>query len=214
LYTVIGIARDVRQSGLAQASRAELYVPLATQSASMTGQSLAVRSPLSMDQLAPLIRRELQNADPQAAVYRVKTMQEVLADSVAFQRIMVTLLGMFAGLALLLAAFGLHGVMSYLVTERRHVFAIRLAIGARPAEVMRMVFRQSFTMVGIGIALGLGAAFAVSKTLPSLLNGVSELDAATLAVAVVVLASVAAAAVGVPALRALRIDPIVALRQE
>jgi putative ABC transport system permease protein len=214
LYTVIGIARDVRQSGLAQASRAELYVPLATQSASMTGQSLAVRSPLSMDQLAPLIRRELQNADPQAAVYRVKTMQEVLADSVAFQRIMVTLLGMFAGLALLLAAFGLHGVMSYLVTERRHEFAIRLAIGARPAEVLRMVFRQSFTMVGIGIALGLGAAFAVSKTLPSLLNGVSELDAATLAVAVVVLASVAAAAVGVPALRALRIDPIVALRQE
>jgi putative ABC transport system permease protein len=180
----------------------------------MTTHSIAVRSPLPMDSLAPLIRREIRSLDPQAGVYRVKTMQDVLSDSVSNQRITATLLTLFAGLALILAAFGLHGVMSYLVTERRHEFAIRLAIGARPAEVMRMVFRQSFTMVGIGIALGLGAAFAVSKTLPSLLYGVSELDAVTLTAAVVVLASVAAAAVGVPALRALRIDPIVALRQE
>ncbi len=213
-YTVIGVARDVRQSGLAEAARAELYVPLATRSEAMVTHSIAVRSPLPVDSLAPLIRGEIRSLDSQAGVYRVKTMQDVLSDSVSNQRITATLLTMFAGLALILAAFGLHGVMSYLVTERRHEFAIRLAIGARPAELMRMVFRQSFTMIGIGIVLGLGAAFAVSKTLPSLLYGVSELDAATLTAAVVVLASVAAAAVGVPALRALRIDPIVALRQE
>jgi ABC-type antimicrobial peptide transport system permease subunit len=180
----------------------------------MTGQSIAVRSTLPMDQLAPLIRREIRAVDRQAAVYRVKTMEAVLTESVSNQRITAILLTMFATLALALAAFGLHGVMSYLVTERRHEFAIRLAVGARPSELVRMVFGQSFRIVGIGIMLGLGAAFAVSKALPTLLYGVRELDPLTMSLAVSVLSCVAAAAVGVPALRALRIDPIVALRQE
>ncbi|HLW75900.1 MAG TPA: FtsX-like permease family protein, partial [Bryobacteraceae bacterium] len=125
-----------------------------------------------------------------------------------------TMLSLFAALALALAAFGLFGVMAYLVTERRHEFAVRLAIGARPSALAGAVFGQSFAIVGIGIVFGLGAAYGVSKSLPALLYGVNALEIPTLSIAIGVLALAAALAVGVPAWRAVRIDPIIALRQE
>ncbi len=212
--TVVGVARDVHQSGLASAPRAELYTPLAASFETMPGQSLSIRSSLSKDELGALVRREIHQADPQAAIYQMKSMQAVLDDSITYQRITMTMLSMFAGLALALAAFGIYGVMSYLVSARRQEFAVRLAIGARPAALAQMVFGQSFAIIGIGIALGLGAAYGVSQLLPSLLYGVNKLEIPTLAIAIVVLACSAIIAIGVPAWRAVRIDPIAALRQE
>jgi ABC-type antimicrobial peptide transport system permease subunit len=150
----------------------------------------------------------------QVAIYRIKSMQDVLSDSVGYARTTATLLSLFAGLALLLAAFGLHGVMSYVVRERMREFAIRMAIGAKPAQLVRMVFRQSVAMLGVGLLLGLGGVALVTKVLPNVLYGVRKVDAASLAASIGVLAAAAVLALAVPARRATRIDPIITLRQD
>ncbi len=212
--TVVGVVGDVRQSGLGEKPRPEMYMPASILEEPITTHAIAVRSQLPMDQLAPLIRREIRGIDPQSGVYRVKMMQDVVTDSVAYARITASLLSLFACLALVLAGFGLYGVMSYLVAERRREFAIRAAIGAKPARLVSMVFRQSLTMVAIGMVLGIAGGQAVSRSLPSLLYGVRQLEPATLAAAIAVLAASAIVAVAIPALRTVGMDPVQALRQE
>ena len=211
---VVGVARNVRQSGLGQPAREEMYTPLAICETPITDQSIVVRSTLPTAALLPQIRREIRAVDSQAAIYRVKPMQEVLADSVGYARITATLLSLFAGLALVLAAFGLHGVMSYAVHERMREFAIRVAIGAKPAQLARVVFGQSLTVVGAGLLLGLGGVVVVTRVLPNVLYDVHKVDAAALAASIGVLAAAALLALTVPAWRATHIDPIVTLRQE
>ncbi len=152
--------------------------------------------------------------DEQASVYRVKTMRQFLTDSISYSLTTTTLLSLFATLALVLAGCGLYGVMSFVVAERRREFAIRAALGANPATIAGLVFRQSLMMVAIGVGLGIGGVAIVSRALPALLYGVDKLDAGTLAAAITVLTASAIVAVAVPALRMLRIDPIQALRQE
>lgn len=189
-------------------------MPLASYPRPLTEQTIVVRTALPMDQAAPAIRRELGAVDAAAAVYRMKTMDEEISDSVSYSRITATLLSLFAGLALMLAAFGLHGVMSYVVSERRREFAIRVAIGARPGQLVRLIGGQSAAMLGIGLAVGAAGAVLVSRLLPGLLMGVEKLDAAPVAVSIGVLLAAAAGGLAIPAWRASRVDPILTLRQD
>lgn len=211
---VVGVARNVRQSGLEQPPRPEMYFPLASRDQPLTEQSMVVRSSVPPSTLAPVMRREIRAADNQAAIYRIRSMEDVLADSVGYARITTTLLSLFAALALVLAAFGLYGVLSYVVHERMREFAIRMAIGAKPAQLVAMVFGQSMTIVGIGLVLGLGGVWVVTAVLPNVLYGVHTMDAASLVAALSVLIAAAAAALAIPAWRATRVDPILMLRQE
>ena len=211
---VVGVVRDVRQSGLEQAARPEMYMPLTAESFRQTEQSIVVRSPLGAAALGAAIRREIAGVDGQAAVYQVQPMEEVAAESVRYAKITATLLALFAGLALLLAAFGLHGVMSYVVHERMREFAIRMAIGAQPGQLAGAIFVQSLKMVGVGVALGLGGVWVVTRVLPDVLYGVHAVDARSVGAAVAVLGAAAGVALAAPAWRATHIDAIEMLRED
>jgi ABC-type antimicrobial peptide transport system permease subunit len=141
-------------------------------------------------------------------------MEEVAADSVAQPRFRSELVGTFAGLALTLAAVGIFGVLAFVVSQRTREFGIRMALGARAGDVLRLVIAGGFKIVAIGIVIGLAAAAALARLLTTLLFGVKPLDPATFLGAPAVLALVALAACAVPALRAARVDPVIALRQE
>lgn len=214
LFTVIGVTRDVRQAGLGAPVRSEMYMALPTMPEPLTQQSIAIRSTLPLEQLMPSVRRVIRNIDSGAAIFRVKTMQDVLADSVSYTRILAMLLLLFAILALVIAAFGLHGIMSYIVNERTREFAIRMAIGAKPAQLIGMVLGQSAVMLGAGVALGIGGVFLMSRALPALLYGVQRIDVPSLLVSIGVLAGAALLGLAIPSIRATRVDPIFALREE
>jgi putative ABC transport system permease protein len=141
-------------------------------------------------------------------------MQDRRYGSLAHQRFATTMLGAFAAFALLLAAVGIYGVMSYLVSQGTHDIGIRMALGAQPANILRLVTRQGMELAGIGIAGGLIGALAISRVMAGLLFGVSTTDAVTFGAVAVILAAVALLATWVPARRAIGVDPIVALREE
>jgi putative ABC transport system permease protein len=144
----------------------------------------------------------------------IRTMQERLHDSLARQRFASTMLGAFAVFALLLAAVGLYGVMSHLVTQSTHDIGVLVTLGARPGNIIGLVVRQGMQLAGIGIAVGLVGALGLTRVMNSLLFGVSTTDALTFATVPALLAAVAFAATVIPAWRATRVDPMVALRQE
>ena len=164
--------------------------------------------------LAPAVRRESSAIDPAQPVYRVRTMEEVMAGSIATQRLSATLLAFFAAVALLLAAVGIYGVMSYMVTQRRHEIGVRLALGAQGRDVLRMVVGQGMLLTLVGLGLGLAGALALTRLMASLLYGVSATDPYIFAAVPLVLAAVALLSNLVPARRAMRVDPLVALRHE
>ncbi|HWF48241.1 MAG TPA: ABC transporter permease [Bryobacteraceae bacterium] len=215
-YTVIGVAQDVHQSGLDVPARSEIEFPLSTMPEPMTDQAVVLRSTLPEATMLASIRQQLQRLDPGAAVFDVNTMQEVLSGSysIAYTRILALLLSAFAVLALLIAAFGLYSVTSYIVTERLRELAIRLAVGASPSNLMQFVLRQSAPMLALGIALGAGGAFLASRSLQSMLFGLTGLPVFVLCVAVSILTAAAALGLALPAFRATHLDPVQILRQE
>ena len=152
--------------------------------------------------------------DPSQPVFGVQPMQQVVSDSLSNQRLYAWLLGVFAALALTLASAGIYGVMSYLVTQRTQEFGVRMALGASTNNVLGMVLRQAIALIGAGLAFGLTGAFAVTRVLNNFLYGVKPFDPATCAAVSVVLTAVALLATYLPALRATRVDPMVALRYE
>jgi len=152
--------------------------------------------------------------DPDAVVYEIRSMQERLHDSLARQRFSSTMLGAFAVFALLLAAVGLYGVMSHLVTQGTHDIGVLVALGAQPENIIGLVIRQGMALAGIGIILGLAGAAALTRVMASLLFAVSARDVATFATVPALLLVVAFAATVIPAWRATRVDPMVALRYE
>jgi putative ABC transport system permease protein len=164
--------------------------------------------------LAAPVRTAIWSVDKDQTVADIDTMDHIVAGAVARQRFSMLLLGLFAALALLLASIGIYGVMSYSVAQRTREIGIRIALGARRADVLRMTVKQALKLVGVGMMIGLAAAFLLTRVLASLLFGVSATDPITFIGISVVLLAVAILASYVPALRATRVDPIVALRAQ
>jgi ABC-type antimicrobial peptide transport system permease subunit len=162
----------------------------------------------------PVVRRELAAMDPGIALANPATMDEAMSRSIASDRLMAILLGAFAVLALTLAAVGIFGVLAYMVEQRAHEMGIRLALGARREDVVRLVLAEAAPMVGIGVALGLGSAFVLARVLRTMFYEVAPGDPVTFAGVAVLLVTVAMVAALVPARRAARVDPLVALRME
>lgn len=210
--TIVGVVGVVRQYGLETEGKIATYFPQQQQPDNRT--FLVVRTSSDPAGLASAVVSEIHAVDPDVVVYGIKTMQERLYDSLARQRFSSTMLGAFALFALVLAAIGLYGVMSHLVTQGTHDIGVLVALGARPGNIIGLVVRQGMQLTGIGIVLGLAGAVALTRVMTSLLFGVSSTDALTFAAVPTILAAVAFAATVIPAWRATRVDPMVALREE
>ena len=216
--TVVGVVQDVRHNGLTAAVREKFYIPHA-QFAISTGNaprdmSLVVRTDGDPMALAGPIRAVVKRLDPALPVANVRSMNAVVGESMAAPRLTASLLSIFAGLALVLAAVGVSGVLSYLVSRRRREIGIRMALGATRGSVLSLVLRGGLAWAGTGIAAGLIGALFLTRLMRGLLYGVAPHDPWTFAAVALVLLSIAAAASAVPALRAARVDPLDALKTE
>jgi putative ABC transport system permease protein len=211
-WTIVGVVGDVRQSGLTQPSRPELFFPYTAYRGD--GMTLVVKADSDPTDLTAAVRREVQEVDPNQPVYNVRTMQEVIDLSISSSRLNMTLLSVFAGLATLLAVVGIYSVMSYLVTQRTREIGIRMALGAQAGSVLRLVVRHGLKLASAGVLLGLTGSLLLTRLMSSLLFGVSATDPLTLFTISVVLVGVALLASYIPARRAARVDPLVALRHQ
>ena len=212
LREIVGVVGDVRHSTLDEESGSEVYDSyLQAPSPFMT---LAVRTSASPQSLAGGLRNAVRSVDNEQPIFNIKTMEQVLSDSVALPRLSTALLAAFAGIALILASIGIYGLVSYSVTQRTHEIGIRMALGARPGQVLQMILRQGVVLAVVGVAIGLAGAYAATKLLASLLYGVSASDPMTFAVVPLLLIFVTLLASYVPARKAMEVDPIIALRQE
>jgi putative ABC transport system permease protein len=211
--TIVGVVRHVHYRTLEGRSRVQLYWPQAQRPTGF--MALAIRSsvadPMS---LAPAVQRQVLGIDPQQPVDHVLTMEEMMADSLARRRLTLTLLGIFAGGAMLLAALGIYGVTAYMVTQRQQEIGLRMALGASRGDVLRIVIQQGMSLLLAGLAAGLVLSLALMWVLSSLLFAVRPYDPISLAAAAAALALVALIACSIPAFRATRVDPLVALRYE
>jgi putative ABC transport system permease protein len=209
---IVGIVGDVRHFGLDIEPRAEMYLPY-NQDA-WPGMNLMVRASTDPTALVAAVRNEIWAVDKDQPIYNVKSMEQRVAESTSQRRFNMLLLVVFAFVALMLAAVGVYGVMSYSVTQRTHELGIRQALGAQAADVVRLVVGQAIALAGAGVALGLAASFALTRLMSGLLYGVSATDPLTFAVIPLVLIGVALVASFVPARRATKVDPMIALRHE
>jgi putative ABC transport system permease protein len=212
LRTVVGIVGDVRQAALETEPRAEFFYPFFQ--VDFGSGTFVVRTAGDPKATIGAVRSEFQAVDKDQPVARISTMEEVLAQSVAPRRLNMLLLGVFAGVALVLAAVGLYGVMSYSVTQRTREIGIRMALGAARGDVVKLIVGQGMVLAGVGVAIGLLASLFLTRLMSSLLYGVSATDPATFAIISLILAGVALVACFVPARRATKVDPMVALRYE
>jgi len=210
--TIVGVVGVVKQYGLDTDGKIAWYLPQTQHAGS--SMFLAVRTATEGPGLSSAVVGQIHAVDPDAVVYGIRSMQERLYDSLARQRFSSALLGAFAAFALLLAGVGLYGVMSHLVTQGTHDVGVLVALGARPENIIGLVIRQGMALAGIGIILGLAGAAALTRVMASLLFEVSARDVATFAAVPALLLGVAFAATAVPAWRATRVDPMVALRYE
>jgi putative ABC transport system permease protein len=210
---VVGVVKDVHQFDLAAEPRPQMYFTYA-QAEFFAPRHLVVSTDVDPLSLAGTVRKTVWEIDRDQPVSNVSTMEDVLSDSLARQRFSMLLLGIFAGVALVLAAVGLYGVMSYTVAQRTREIGLRMALGAQQRDVLRLVVWQVLKLVLVGVAVGLVAAFALTRVMTSLLFGVSATDPATLATISAVLIAVALVASYVPARRATKVDPLIALRYE
>jgi putative ABC transport system permease protein len=207
--TVVGVVRSIRHRGLDLDPQPEYYLPLALDP--WHTMVLAVRSAQDPRGLATAIRREIQSIDPDQPIANVRTLEVVTADSIAPRRMSMVLIGAFAGIALLLAGVGIYGVISYLVVQRTHEIGVRMALGAQRSDVLRLVVGHALKLVGIGTVIGLILALFSTRTLSALLYSVGAFDLSTFLFVTIALAAVALFASYIPALRATRADPMIAL---
>jgi putative ABC transport system permease protein len=210
--TIVGVVGDTKLYGLANPARLEVYVPLRQHPASE--MTLLVKSGADPATLTSAIREAVQSIDKDQPLFAISTMKELVSNSVATRRMTLVLLGLFSGLALVLGAIGIYGVISYSVAQRTHEIGIRMALGAPRRDVFRLVVGQGLKLAGIGITIGVVAAFGLARLMSSLLYGISVTDFETFAGVSILLAFVAFVACYIPARRAMRVDPIIALRYE
>jgi putative ABC transport system permease protein len=214
-FTIVGVAGDVRVSALDAEVSPMIYMSNFQVTSGISRHAVfIVRTAGDPAALAGSVRQAIWSVDKDLPVFGVTTMNDVVAESVAQRRFSMSLLGAFALLALLMAAVGLYGVLSYSVSQRVHEMGLRMALGANARDLMRLVVGQGLRVVLVGVASGVIASFAATRLLAGMLFGVSPLDPATFAVVAVVLVGAAVAASLVPARRATKVDPMVALRHE
>jgi putative ABC transport system permease protein len=211
-FEVVGVVGDVKHFGLDSDAKPEVYVsylqqpwPTMTLVAKVSGDD-----PLK---LAPVVRGKVLEVDRDQPVFNVRSMDQVMAESVAQPRLTMFVLGVFAAVALLLAGMGVYGVMAYSVTQRTHEMGLRMALGARPGHILKLIVKQGMALTLVGVGIGLIAAFAATRLMTSLLYGVSATDPLTFAFVSIVISLVALLACYLPARRAMGVDPVIALRQ-
>jgi putative ABC transport system permease protein len=211
--TIVGVVKDVRQFELVADPKPQMYLSY-VQAGFFAPRNLVVSTSVEPMSLAATVRKAVWDIDKEQPVSNISTMEEVLSESVARQRFSMLLLGIFATLALVLAAVGIYGVMSYSVAQRKHEIGLRMALGAQASDVLKMVVGHGLKLVLIGVGIGLVAAFVLTRVMASLLFGISATDPLTFIAISLVLISVALLASYIPARRATKVDPMVALRYE
>ncbi len=211
--TIVGVVTDLKAAKLDADTEPEVYTPY-RQSLFVRMADIFVKTSGDPSAMAPALRQLAAGVDPTQPVYHVQTLEQALADSISPRRFNLFLLGVFAAVALLLGAVGIYGVMSYMVTQRSQEIGVRIALGARPGEVLGMVVRQGMLVAAFGILCGVGAALALTRLMGSLLYEVTATDPLTFVVVCLALGLAALLACCVPAVQASRVDPIVALRYE
>ncbi len=214
-FQIVGIVGDVRQMGLNEPPRQEMYFPYwQAEKNWMVPRDLAIRTAADPMALVASVKRTIASIDHDQPISDIKTMDQWLDEEVASRHVQTILLGGFAALALVLACIGIYGVLAYVVTQRTSEIGLRVALGADARSVFLAVARQGMSLAGIGIALGITASLALSSVLQSLLFDVKPTDPLTYLAASMVFALVALLACYIPARRAARVDPLVALRYE
>jgi putative ABC transport system permease protein len=210
--TVVGVVGNIRHEGLSRDVEPEIYTPYLQENEFF--MHLVMRTAVKSASLVPAIRAQAAAIDPEEPIYNVATLDQTVSDSVAPQRLNVLLLGIFAFIALALATVGIYGVMAFSVTQRTHEIGIRMALGAERGDVLGLVVRQGARLTAAGVIVGLAGAWGLTRFLTSFLFGVHPIDFGTYAEVSIVLASVSLLACYLPARRATRVDPTVALRYE
>jgi putative ABC transport system permease protein len=219
LATIVGVVGDAYNRGLDSEVYPEIYGP-GMQNPKFMGNLLVARvasgknNPGGLSSLAAAIRKQAQAIEPDEPVNQVVTMDERLSNSVAARRFQMQLLGAFAGLALVITMVGIYGVISYAVSQRTHEIGVRMALGAQRSDVARMVIWRGMRLTLVGVALGLAAALALTRVMKNLLFEVSATDPATFALIALLLVAVALIGSYIPARRAAKVDPLLAIRNE
>jgi predicted permease len=210
--TIVGVVGNVKQYALDTDSRVAFYSP--HQQNLSSAMYMVARTTADPISLAAAVTKEARDLDPNVPVFDIKSMEQLLSESLARRRFAMLALGLFAAVAMVLAVIGIYGVMSYAVAQRTREIGIRMAMGARTGDVLRLIVAQGMSLAGIGVALGLAGAVALTRVMASLLFGVSATDPVTFTVIALLLAGVALLACYIPARRATKVDPMIALRYE
>jgi len=211
--TVVGVVGRVKMEGLRNNSdRVQGYFPF--RQFPLNGMTFTLRTTLAPEQLVASVRRQAQAVDPNQPLYEVRTLEQLRAESIAPERLNLTLLGVFAAVALILALVGIYGVISWSVTQQTREIGVRMALGAQAGAVLRLVVGRGMKLVGAGMGLGILGALLLTRLMTSLLFGVSATDPGAFVSGALLLAGVALLACLVPARRATKVDPMVVLRSE
>jgi len=211
--TVIGVVKDVRQNDFIAEPKMQMYFAY-RQLRSLMPNALIVRTAVDPLSLAASVRNAIWAVDKDQTVANIDSMEHVVAGAVARQRFSMLLLAIFAAVALVLAAVGIYGVMSYSVAQQTREIGIRMALGAQRSDVLKMTIKQGLKLVGLGLVIGLAAAFVLTRVMATLLFGISATDPLTFITISFVLLVVAMLASYIPSVRAMRVDPMVALRYQ
>jgi putative ABC transport system permease protein len=212
--TIVGVVGDVKNEGLSAEGDAAMYCPFTQETFNIRMMTLVLRTEGDPASFVGGVRREINSIDPDLALADIKTMNQLMSESLGRSRYRGVLLGIFATVALALAAVGIYGVIAYAVSRRTREIGIRIALGARKLDIFRMVVGHGMTLSLIGVAIGVVASLMLTRYLASLLYGVSSTDPTTFTSVVLLLITVALLACSIPARRATRVDPMNALRHE
>jgi len=209
---IVGIVATIKQTTLSAGGGHAMYLPHLQRPTG--GMSIVVRTNGDPMSLATLARTQIHSVDPGIPVTNIRSMAEIFSESVAQQRFSMLLVGVFGALAVILAAIGIYGVMGYAVTQRKHEIAVRMALGAKTNQVLKLILKDGLVLASLGVAIGLAGAFALTRLMSSLLFEVKPTDAQTFIAVSALLIFVALLACLIPARRATKVDPLVALRYE
>jgi putative ABC transport system permease protein len=209
---VVGLIADVKFNGITAETPMQVYLPL--NQVAMREMAVVARTAADPATVMPTIETIVHDLDKDLPLFARRTMDQIIESSMAQSRLSMTVFVVFAVVALTLAAVGLYGVVAHSVTERTHEIGVRMALGADPADVLRLIVGQGLVTVVTGLAVGIAGALALSRTIEGLLFGVTPTDPTTFAAVIVLLLGAGLAACGVPAWRATRVDPTAALRAE